>query len=160
MKHTSCTIPIKVDFFIKGGVIQRVALAQHAEPHLTWHVHATHPFPQLEESINTWMTEYGLRKQPTIDLPVLLDGIPGYTEKVLLNLRKIPFGQVLTYGELADRSGNKAAARAIGNACARNPCPLIIPCHRILASGHQLGGFSCGLEIKEHLLRFEGHHRK
>ncbi len=71
-------------------------------------------------------------------------------------LRAIPRGSTLTYGELAARVGNPHAARAVGSAVGANPICIVIPCHRILAAGGKLGGFSAGLDWKRRLLRLEG----
>ncbi|OGP18714.1 MAG: hypothetical protein A2054_09875 [Deltaproteobacteria bacterium GWA2_55_10] len=71
-------------------------------------------------------------------------------------LQKIKWGSVKSYGEIAGSIGKPGAARAVGGACGRNPVPLIIPCHRVLASGGRPGGFSCGIEIKKKLLEIEG----
>lgn len=71
-------------------------------------------------------------------------------------LRQIPYGRAITYGEEAKRVGNAAACRAVGGANGRNPLPIVIPCHRVLASGGRLGGYSAGLEKKRFLLDKEG----
>src|SRR3954463_14227778 len=75
-------------------------------------------------------------------------------------LRKVSFGETVTYGELAKRAGVNApqAAQDVGVAMARNPVPLIIPCHRVLAAGGKLGGFSAPgrTQAKEHMLALEG----
>ena len=72
--------------------------------------------------------------------------------------RALPWGRTVTYGELARRAGVPEMARAVGHALGRNPIPIIIPCHRILASGDKLGGFSAfgGTATKERLLALEG----
>lgn len=72
--------------------------------------------------------------------------------EVLLDLG---VGETMTYGEVARRVGNPRAARAIGNACKRNPFPLVVPCHRVVAS-HGIGGFAYGTASKRALLAFEG----
>ena len=77
-----------------------------------------------------------------------------YAQKVLHELRSIPFGEVITYGELARRVGT--SARAVGGAVGRNPVPIIVPCHRVLAGDGSLGGFSGGLDRKRALLAIEG----
>jgi methylated-DNA-[protein]-cysteine S-methyltransferase len=77
-----------------------------------------------------------------------------YAQRVLRELRKVPFGEVTTYGELASRIGS--SARAVGGAVGRNPIPIIVPCHRVLASDGSLGGFSGGLDRKRALLAVEG----
>ncbi len=73
-------------------------------------------------------------------------------------LVSIPFGQRLTYLDLAKSIGKAGAARAAGSACGRNPMPLLIPCHRVIRAGGSLGGFSMGVEIKKRLLAFEAAH--
>jgi methylated-DNA-[protein]-cysteine S-methyltransferase len=76
--------------------------------------------------------------------------------RVWQELRRIPWGQAISYGELARRVGNPKAARAVGQANAVNPIPLIIPCHRVIAADGSLGGYSSGLERKRWLLHHEG----
>lgn len=70
-------------------------------------------------------------------------------------MQRIRPGRTVTYLELARKAGSAAASRAAGQACARNPLPLFVPCHRVLASGGGLGGFSAGLAWKRYLLRVE-----
>ena len=76
--------------------------------------------------------------------------------RVWQELRRIPWGQAISYGELARRVGNPKASRAVGQANAVNPIPLIIPCHRVIAGDGSLGGYSSGLDRKRWLLRHEG----
>lgn len=87
--------------------------------------------------------------------PVDLDGLPPFQRTVLTALRRIGRGRTISYGELAESVGKPGAARAVGNACANNPVPLWVPCHRVLASGGKLGGFSGGLDTKRALLALE-----
>lgn len=70
-------------------------------------------------------------------------------------VRRIPYGHTITYGGLAEISGNAKAARAVGNVLARNPVPIVVPCHRVLSSDDSLGGFSGGLRLKKYLLKLE-----
>jgi O-6-methylguanine DNA methyltransferase len=90
-------------------------------------------------------------------IPVMLDVFSDFQRAVLTECREVRFGQAITYGELAKRSGRPAAARAVGNALAKNPLPLIIPCHRVIRSDGSLGGFSGlgGLSLKRKLLAHE-----
>jgi O-6-methylguanine DNA methyltransferase len=76
--------------------------------------------------------------------------------KVWRAIRDIPWGQTLSYKEIALRAGSPAASRAAGGACGKNPVPLIVPCHRVLGSSDSLGGYTGGLEIKKMLLKIEG----
>jgi len=71
-------------------------------------------------------------------------------------LQEIPYGETLSYKEVAEQIGKPKAARAIGGAVGKNPIPIIIPCHRVLAAGGKLGGFAGGTDIKKWLLAIEG----
>jgi methylated-DNA-[protein]-cysteine S-methyltransferase len=76
-----------------------------------------------------------------------------FQQKVLEETRKIPYGEVTTYGELASRLNT--SPRAVGSALSKNPVPIIIPCHRVIGK-HNIGGFSSGIEVKKLLLEIEG----
>jgi methylated-DNA-[protein]-cysteine S-methyltransferase len=90
------------------------------------------------------------------DIPLDLSGATAFRRDVWMGARSIPWGQKTTYAELAEYIGRtKGAARAVGQALGANPIPIIIPCHRILASGGALGGFSAGLDWKKTLLQVE-----
>jgi methylated-DNA-[protein]-cysteine S-methyltransferase len=91
------------------------------------------------------------------DPAIYLDGLGPFRQKVLAACRRIGFGGMSTYGQLAGRIGYPGAARAVGGALARNPVPLIIPCHRVLRTDGGLGGFSApgGVATKQRLLRHE-----
>jgi len=91
-------------------------------------------------------------------VPVDLSAAPPFHEKVLWALARIPYGQTVTYGELAARVGRPHGARAVGQAMACNPVPLVVPCHRVVASGGGLGGYRGGLDLKRRLLGLEGVH--
>jgi methylated-DNA-[protein]-cysteine S-methyltransferase len=82
--------------------------------------------------------------------------MPPFYYKTLMAVKKIPYGEYRTYKEIAMMAGNPKAIRAAGSANARNPIPIIIPCHRVLANGGGLGGYGGGLNIKNFLLNFEG----
>ena len=81
--------------------------------------------------------------------------IKGFSKKVLDALLLIPYGETASYGTIARRIKNPKAARAVGNACGRNPCPIIIPCHRVVKGDGKLGGFTGGLRYKKLLLAIE-----
>lgn len=88
--------------------------------------------------------------------PPLSDQGTPFMRRVRCALRKVKRGRTCSYAGLAAAAGSPAAARAAGQACASNPLPLFIPCHRVLAAGGKLGGFSGGLAWKQELLRREG----
>ena len=79
-----------------------------------------------------------------------------FRRAVLEKLREVPRGQTVSYGELAARAGNPRASRAVGSACARNPIPIVVPCHRVLPSTGKLGNYGGGPERKRALLELEG----
>jgi methylated-DNA-[protein]-cysteine S-methyltransferase len=88
------------------------------------------------------------------DLELSPRGTP-FQNKVWGLLREIPCGETITYGELAKRTGNPKAARAVGAANGQNPIPIIIPCHRVIGSSGKLTGYAGGLEAKKTLLDLE-----
>lgn len=91
-----------------------------------------------------------------LTLPHCFDSGTPLQRAVWMALSKIPFGQTVSYTELAERVGFPRAVRAVASACGANPLPLVIPCHRVIAKDGSLGGFSLGgLEIKEKLLALE-----
>jgi methylated-DNA-[protein]-cysteine S-methyltransferase len=83
-------------------------------------------------------------------------GVGGFARRVLTADHAIPRGRVMTYGGLAAKLGVPGGARAVGNVMARNPFPLIVPCHRVVGSGGSLHGFGGGLPMKRALLAMEG----
>jgi len=101
------------------------------------------------------LKEYFSRERESFNLALDL-AMPPFHQKVLDAVKKIPFGKTISYSDVAERAGNIKAARAAGSANANNPIPIIIPCHRVLASGGRLGGYAGGLKIKNYLLNLEG----
>ncbi len=91
------------------------------------------------------------------NVPLTLDGFTKFQASILTACRDIKFGQIITYGDLALRAGRQNAARAVGSVMAKNPIPLIIPCHRIIRFDGSLGGFSSpgGIMLKKRLLTLE-----
>jgi methylated-DNA-[protein]-cysteine S-methyltransferase len=81
---------------------------------------------------------------------------PGFRNRALHAVAKIPYGKTRTYGEIARQAGNERAFRAAGTACGRNPVPLIVPCHRVVQSGGGIGNYGGGPEMKRSLLELEG----
>ena len=90
----------------------------------------------------------------TFDLPLRAAGTP-FEQAVWEELRRIPYGETTSYGELAARVGEPTAARAVGRANGRNPLPIIVPCHRVIGADGSLTGFGGGLECKRALLDLE-----
>ncbi|MGV8162294.1 MAG: methylated-DNA--[protein]-cysteine S-methyltransferase [Candidatus Nanoarchaeia archaeon] len=100
---------------------------------------------QIDEYIS------GKRKKFTVN--IRFSGT-AFQEKVWREMQKIPYGKTISYRELAEKIGSPRAYRAVANACGKNPLPIIIPCHRVVAS-NGIGGYSAGIEIKLKLLEIE-----
>ncbi|GAA3435993.1 methylated-DNA--[protein]-cysteine S-methyltransferase [Kutzneria kofuensis] len=90
----------------------------------------------------------------TFDLPLSLRGTP-FQRTVWSALREIPYGETISYGELAQQIGKPSAARAVGLANGKNPIGIIVPCHRVVGAGGDLTGYGGGLARKQYLLEFE-----
>jgi len=99
-------------------------------------------------------------RRHTVDVPLDLEGIDGFRRTVLETLtREVPWGETVSYGELAAMAGRPRAARAVGSAMRRNPLPFVIPCHRVLAAGNKIGGYGGGanaIDLKRKILAREG----
>jgi O-6-methylguanine DNA methyltransferase len=111
-----------------------------------------HPIIQeLEYQIR----EYLVKNRRSFDLPIDLRGTE-FQIRVWKRLLEIPYGSISTYGEIAKEMGLRGGGRAVGNASAANPIPIVIPCHRLVGHSGHLVGFGGGLELKEYLLELEG----
>ena len=112
------------------------------------------PVPVLEQAANE-LEEYFAGKRQTFTLPLDPEGT-AFQRQVWEELRKIPYGQTASYGEIAARIGKPGAAVAVGQANSKNPIPIIIPCHRIIGTNGKLVGYTGGIHIKKALLAVEG----
>lgn len=106
----------------------------------------------------TQIQDYFEGRLKKFSIPIEID-VSAFTKRVLDEVAKIPFSNTLTYGEVAKAIESPAASRAIGGALHRNPVPIIIPCHRILAKS-DIGGYAFGLDSKRILLDLENIHCK
>jgi methylated-DNA-[protein]-cysteine S-methyltransferase len=98
--------------------------------------------------------EFFAGKRQAFDFPLAPKGTE-FQKRVWAELLKIPFGETISYGELARRIGNPAASRAVGRANATNPIALIVPCHRVIGTNGKLTGYGGGIELKDKLLAWE-----
>ena len=108
------------------------------------------PFARAIEQLE----EYFAGRLTDFDLPLAFVGTT-FQRLVWEALRKVPYGQTVSYGQLADRLGRPTAARAVGLANGHNPISIIVPCHRVVGAKGDLTGYGGGLERKRHLLDFE-----
>jgi methylated-DNA-[protein]-cysteine S-methyltransferase len=102
------------------------------------------------------LDEYFAGKRQVFDLPVDVAFLAEFNRRVLGELARVPYGEVVTYGELAARAKRPRAARAVGTVMNRNPLPIVLPCHRVIGANGNLTGYGGGLDRKEALLRLEG----
>ena len=118
----------------------------------------TPPSPEIRRVIDCVTTLMSGERTDLAFVPVDMDGLPEFHQRVYEIARTIPPGATLTYGEIATRLGDPGSARAVGQALGRNPIPVIVPCHRVLAAGGRRGGFSApgGTATKLNLLAIEG----
>lgn len=113
--------------------------------------------PSRLDEVRRELEEYFAGRRRGFDVPVDRQLSRGYRRIVLEALsREVPYGETVSYKELAERTGNPKASRAVGSAMATNPIPIVVPCHRVLRSGGALGGYGGGLDTKVWLLRHEG----
>lgn len=117
-----------------------------------------HSESSLLQDAAAQITAYFNGELTLFTLPIKAEGTP-FQQRIWDEMRKIPYGQVMTYGEVAQKI--ESHPRAVGSACGKNPIPVIIPCHRIVGQA-SLGGFSAGddQETKQQLLKLEGYQLK
>lgn len=110
---------------------------------------------RLAERAKKELSEYLQGRRSFFTVPVDFSTLPAFQRRVLEATYRIPFGETRTYAWIARRIGHPRAARAVGTALARNPVPLIVPCHRVLRSDGALSGYALGVGMKERLLALE-----
>ncbi len=108
------------------------------------------------ELLEQEMGEYFSGSRRSFTVPIVWNGTTGFGRTVLEVAAGIPFGSTMTYAEIAAAAGSPRGARAAGNALGRNPVPILVPCHRVVASSGGLGGYTGGLDKKRFLLKLEG----
>ncbi|HEV3229679.1 MAG TPA: methylated-DNA--[protein]-cysteine S-methyltransferase [Solirubrobacteraceae bacterium] len=132
---------------------QRDALLERLAARLSPRViESSAPMDDLRRQLEEYFA--GERRQFQLELDWELTS--SFGRRVLGHTARVPYGQVITYGEVAQRAGSPRGARAAGNALGANPMPIIVPCHRVLRTGGDLGGYGGGLSRKLYLLELEG----
>lgn len=118
----------------------------------------SHPPARLEATVTALQRYFTGTPTDLSSAPLDLSGVPDFHRSLYGEMLKLGWGETVTYGELAERAGAPGAAQSVGTAMGRNPVPIIVPCHRVLASGNKLGGFSApgGGRTKLKLLEMEG----
>jgi len=116
------------------------------------------PTKEVQRAIDRMVELLAGKPDDLRDIPLDLDGVPEFNRGVYDIARRIPPGQTMTYGDIAKRLGGVELSRDVGQALGRNPCPIVVPCHRVLAAGQKPGGFSAkgGVSTKLKMLAIEG----
>ncbi|HZB00644.1 MAG TPA: methylated-DNA--[protein]-cysteine S-methyltransferase [Actinomycetota bacterium] len=112
--------------------------------------------PAATDEVRRQLDEYFEGERTRFELKLDRRLMRGIARDVLAATARVPFGRTTTYGEIAERIGRPRASRAVGNALGSNPIPIVVPCHRVLRSGGDVGGYAGGPERKRRLLRLEG----
>lgn len=154
--HTIVDSPVgPLTLVAVDGVLTGLYMSQqrHRPPQEVFGGRADEPFDEVARQL----AAYFAGQRTEFDLPLALAGTP-FQQRVWASLREIPYGETITYGQLADRVGRPAAARAVGLANGRNPIGVIVPCHRVVGADGGLTGYGGGLERKQYLLALERRH--
>lgn len=136
-----------------GETVRRISFpkgGKPARPEAGWQESSRGPVAQAARQLR----EYFAGQRTEFDLPLAPEGT-GFQRSVWQRLQEIPYGETISYGELAKRVGNPKASRAVGAANGQNPIPIVIPCHRVIGANGKLTGFGGGLPVKEALLALE-----
>ena len=107
-----------------------------------------------EKELEKQLMEYMRGERKSFSIPLNPKGTQ-FQKKVWNELLKIPYGEVRTYGEIAEAVGCTKGARAVGLACNKNPIIILIPCHRVVGKNGKLTGYACGIDVKEKFLSLE-----
>ncbi|HEY1734319.1 MAG TPA: methylated-DNA--[protein]-cysteine S-methyltransferase [Acidimicrobiales bacterium] len=114
------------------------------------------PVPKAVGQATTQLDEYFAGTRTAFDLPLRFTTGTAFQQTVWRALAEIPYGETISYAELAAWVGRPSAFRAVGQANGANPLAIVYPCHRVIASGGGLGGYGGGLDLKQKLLALEG----
>jgi methylated-DNA-[protein]-cysteine S-methyltransferase len=120
-----------------------------------WGEEQLHDDPRLD-GLKKKLQQYFKGERVLFDEPLDLRAATAFQRRVWTAVRDIPYGETRSYGQIARQAGSPAAARAVGQAMATNPVPIVVPCHRVIGSAGDLRGFGGGPDLKRRLLEMEG----
>jgi methylated-DNA-[protein]-cysteine S-methyltransferase len=148
-----------------GETIEGTQLPQQTDADARGHLEARFggaieaaPPTAIQHAIDLMVASLRGEADDLADVSLDLDALPQFRRQVLEVVRTIPAGETLSYGDVAVAVGSPGAARAVGQALGQNPFPIVIPCHRVLAAGGRIGGFTAegGTTVKARMLAVEG----
>jgi len=150
MKLYKCSIATPIGIMIATADDNAITSLDFSDVHVSAQTSDNPLLLRLKEELN----EYFARKRDHFTLPLNPAGTV-FQKEVWKTLLTIPYGTTISYAKEAEQFGNPKATRAVANANGRNPIAILIPCHRVIATGGGLGGYSGGIEKKEFLLALE-----
>jgi len=139
---------VRVAFAVEGHDAVLAGLAERISPRIL-------AAPARLDSIAAELEEYFAGRRRGFDVPLDLRLASGFHREVLAHLGRIGYGGTVSYGQVAAAAGRPRAVRAVGTACARNPLPIVLPCHRVVRGDGSPGGYVGGAAAKQALLRLE-----
>jgi methylated-DNA-[protein]-cysteine S-methyltransferase len=139
---------VRVAYAVEGHDVVLSKLADRISPRIL-------RAPARLDDVARQLDEYFSGRRRAFDLPLDMQLAHGFRRLVLDHLREIGYGATASYASVATASGHPHAVRAVGTACARNPLPVVVPCHRVVRSDGNLGGYAGGTEAKRTLLTLE-----
>lgn len=145
-RRIAVDLPFSIRFFLEGKTVIKTQLLD-TPGYVEIHSNST----ECVVFINDWIHSFASGKIGSMNYAL---HVSPFVDKVLREIEKIPFGQVITYKDLAEKIGSEKAVRAAASACGKNPLPLLIGCHRVVATS-SLGGFAFGVRLKKKILDFE-----
>jgi len=146
---------IKLDIIVSGNGIREILINKNSDSDFLSQMNRISSEDQKVKKVFKQLQEYFKRERKGFDLPLEIIGTD-FQKKVWDELTKIPYGETISYGELANRMGDKNLMRAVAAANGANPIPIIIPCHRVIGADGSLTGYGGGLDVKKKLLELEG----
>ncbi len=143
---------IQIQFHTHSNLIQKICLKLSSQFEVCL---LGSPSKKNRDLILKWIQLYLNKSKTSISLPLDESSFSHYQKEVYTSLSQVPFGEILSYKELALRTSSPKAIRAVGSSCRKNLFPFVIPCHRVIRSDQTIGQFNGGVEIKKRLLAFE-----
>ena len=146
---------IRLDIILSKNGVREILINKNSESFDISELNKISPEDPKVKNIFKQLREYFEGQRKEFDLPLEILGTD-FQKKVWDELTKIPYGETISYGELANRLGDKNLMRAVAAANGANPIPIIIPCHRVIGADGSLTGYGGGLDVKQKLLELEG----
>jgi methylated-DNA-[protein]-cysteine S-methyltransferase len=146
---------INFSVIISTNGIREILMNKKSNLEISENVIQISPEDKVVAKVFNQLKEYFSRDRKIFDLSLELLGTD-FQKKVWNELNNIPYGETISYGELANRLGDKNLMRAVASANGANPVPIVIPCHRVIGSDGSLTGYGGGLDVKQKLLELEG----